>query len=31
MPLRKWDRAILARFPWLAYYAAIRVFEIRKP
>jgi hypothetical protein len=31
MPLRKWDRAILARFPRLAYYAAIRVFEIRKP
>ena len=28
MPLRKWDRAILARFPWLAYYAAIRVFDI---
>jgi 2-polyprenyl-3-methyl-5-hydroxy-6-metoxy-1,4-benzoquinol methylase len=31
MPLRRWDRAMLARFPGLAYYAAIRVFEIRKP
>jgi SAM-dependent methyltransferase len=31
VPLRRWDRAMLARFPWLAYYAAIRVFEIRKP
>jgi SAM-dependent methyltransferase len=31
MPLRRWDRAMLVRFPWLAYYAAIRVFEIRKP
>jgi SAM-dependent methyltransferase len=30
MPLRRWDRAMLASFPWLAYYAAIRVFEIRK-
>ncbi len=29
-PLRRWDRALLARFPWLDYYAAIRVFEIRK-
>ena len=31
MTLRRWDRALLARFPGLAYYAAIRVFEIRKP
>lgn len=31
MPLRRWDRAILMRFPWLTYYAATRVFEIRKP
>ena len=31
MPLRRWDRSVLARFPWLAYYAAVRVFEIRKP
>ncbi len=31
VPLRRGDRAMLARFPWLAYYAAIRVFEIRKP
>ncbi len=30
MPLRRWDRALLARFPWLEYYAAIRVFEIQK-
>ena len=29
-PLRRWDRALLARFPWLEYYAAIRVFEIQK-
>jgi len=29
--LRSWDRAMLARFPGLAYYAAIRVFEIIKP
>jgi 2-polyprenyl-3-methyl-5-hydroxy-6-metoxy-1,4-benzoquinol methylase len=31
MALRRWDRAMLARFPGLAYYAAVRVFEIRKP
>jgi SAM-dependent methyltransferase len=30
IPLRRWDRGLLARFPWLAYYAAVRVFEIRK-
>jgi SAM-dependent methyltransferase len=31
MPLRRWDRAMLTRFPTLTYYAATRVFEIRKP
>jgi SAM-dependent methyltransferase len=30
MPIRRWDRALLSRFPWLEYYAAIRVFEIQK-
>ncbi len=30
MPIRRWDRALLSRFPWLEYYAAIRVFEILK-
>lgn len=30
IPLLRWDRAMLARFPALEYYAAIRVFEIHK-
>jgi len=30
MQLRQCDRALLIRFPWLEYYAAIRVFEIHK-
>ena len=30
MPLRRWDRVMLTRFRWLEYYAAIRVFELRK-
>jgi len=30
LPIRRWDRAMLARFPMLEYYAAIRVFEIQK-
>ncbi len=30
MPLRRWDQSLLARFPSLEYYAAIRVFELFK-
>ena len=31
LPIRRWDQTLLSRFPWLEYYAAIRVFEIQKP
>ncbi len=30
MLLHRWDAALMASYPWLEYYAAVRVFELHK-
>jgi hypothetical protein len=29
--LYRWDAQLLARYPWLRYYATVTVFELFKP